>query len=377
MCADPWTRIYLPACADDPAAVYEAIADLEVGRDGDTAAIAARAFLVLGRPADAARLLGLARAAGGDEVEGLLALCRRDVELLRARVERGADPGAAADAACDLAAAQLIDGDFAAAKAAVAEALRRCPDHLEAAHWGRFLAAEEQDPALLLDGRALVPCPSNGWIAPERLGRRKLLALDRPEGSALARLRDAGATGFWFALPEEYAGLPGGHRLVSLELRAEAVVARVDEGRPTGALAESLWACAATDTRSDVAQLLVALATRDPRLAALAVRATEWLLLHDPARAELWYGYRAWHRQQCGDRGALEDALRVSDRDPTAWYLAFATVLARDRARALRLAEGQTDPQLRELAQAALDGEAAARPTVWLSPRVLPRFAAA
>lgn len=397
---DPWAELYLPALGGETGAFRVALR--RVGRltpadRGPALAVAARACLVLGDEGEAARLVGLARSAGGPEVEALLALVAGDETVLLQRVRSAPTAGERADAACDLAAVRLSRGEVDGARAAVVEARRACRDHLEAARWSRFLAestdaagAWERARAPVVgdpwqdDAVALQPLPRNGWVSPARLAHRVLLdAVAPPDGTARRRLWDAGATGGWLALPHEYERLDAEDPLVVLELWTDAVVARVEEGRRALPLATVLWRRVAGEAalRGDIAQVLVALATSDRELAPLAIEAATALLGDEPWRGALWRGYRAWHRQAEGDGRAADDAwaaIHAPTPEPVGWWLGVATLAARGRPELVRTLaeEALRVPELAEAARAVLEPGAELRPVTVVSPRLRPRFGA-
>lgn len=391
---DPWRDLYMPAWLGDTDELrtgLRRVPSLPASSVGDGWAIAARALAVLGEHTEAERRFRLAVARGGPEVDALRALRERDEAWILARHQTAPTAGERGDAACDLAAMMMERGDVLSARQAIREARRACLDHLEAARWMRFLtdcpapAAVWREPGSARpwagDVEALRPCRANGWIGEERLRRRKSAEVQAPpEGTAGRRLWNAGAMGYWFALPDEYDRLDAAHPLIGLELRAETLLARVGEGRKTLPLAEALWRRVAGDEvdRRDAAQVIVSLATMDRTLCPLAVEVTDWLIEREP-KERLWHGYRAWHALCAGRTDFLDHAWTAiaADSDcPLSWYLGVCTFAhAGMEARARGLAQGRLhDPVLGHHAAEILVGPDVPAPITMVTPRMRPKL---
>jgi tetratricopeptide (TPR) repeat protein len=403
---DPWWDLYLPATFGEVDAVLDALELAEASAPlldrGDLYAVAARAFAVLGRPKEAERLAAQAFQLGGAEADALATYTSPDgLARCRGRLAGAERPGVRADAACDLAARHLIDGNLPGARAAVAQALAACPDHGEAGRWVRLLEEPaDLGPALVFardqrrtraprtvadrDVLDLVPCRRTGWLSAERFHRRILGVPPRETWahprSALGHLQDAGIGVFFFALDWELGGLKADHPVVELEVLADVARARVDEGRDALPHCRRLWeAATALDetAQDDAAQLLAGLGTADARLAVLAIEAVDWLTSRRPERGLLWEGYLAWLGHLAGIPSAAERAralVRGRPADPTAWRLGLEVLRAEgftgDVERALRAAAA--DPALAAAAGDLGDGRTPFRMVV--GARITPRW---
>lgn len=384
--SEPWWDVYVPALLGEQEASILALHRLETetppSRLGDVLAIGARAHAALGRPRDAARYADRAYSAGGPEADALATLLRPhgDATIDR-RITTHSRAGARADAACDRVLLRVKDGDVPAARRAVEEAFSLCPDHVEATRWRRVLASDDPCVAVrraVVDGRSarrdpasreaieLVPVRATGWLSSDRFHRRVLggpgPAPLAPPTCALGRLQDVGATGGFFALDHEYRVLGPRDPLVALELCAEHLCIEVSVRHDPLATAETLWRRAAELDRvavHDAAQLLVAQATHDRRLAPLGLEAAEVLLRAGGTEA-LWRGYRAWLRHSAGVEGALEDARDVvaaPQGDAAGWSLAVQTLRFAGRPEEAEAAIGRArrEPALARAARELAD----------------------
>lgn len=354
---DPWWDLYMPATFGEPSAVLDAMEAAETGTPvaarGDFYAVAARAFAVLGRPVEAERLSERAFRLGGDEADALATfLCPDGIERATRRLQGSSRPGLRADGGCDLAVLLVQLGQVDGARDAVEQALTICPGHAEASRWRRFLAGDDvmrqvraaRDPRrnprtkIAREAVALLPSRRTGWLSSERYHRRVLGSQTQssswaPAGTALGRLQDAGVSTCFFALDYEYARVPKDHPLVQLELDADALRAYVEEGREAVNAAIAFWEAADHDpeARQDAAQLLVALATSDARLAPLGLDIAIWLAAHHPARGPLWEGYRVWLSHMVGRDTAVATARTLAcirPAEPVAWKMALEVLRA-------------------------------------------------
>ncbi len=404
---DPWWDLYMPASFGEVDAVLDALeaaeASVPLARRGDVYAIAARAFAVLGRFVESERLAEQAFKLGGAEAEALATFVAPDGFVRAARrVASGVRPGARADAACDLAALHLAAGDLLGARAAVAQAEELCPGHGETARWARFLGEtpdvrdvvrEARDPRRTRrqesgparEAVELLPVRRTGWLSVERYHRRILGTPPEsawaPAGSALGRLQDAGVGTYFFALDVEYARTPGDHPLVGLELAADALRARVEEGRDAAEAAARFWdAVCATDTeaQADGAQMLAGLGTAAADIAPTALAALEWLATQRPDRGSLWEGYRAWLEHVSGRGGVARARTLAAARpaDPVAWRMAIETLRAAGAAEeATRLVRAaRSEPALCGMACELLETRDPAPFRMIVSGRITPRW---
>ncbi len=406
---DLWNDVYCPCLYLRPDEAEALLLDVEnwalPGRLGDSLALSARAWMRLGRPDEAWRAFERAQRAGGPEVDLLESVVLPGaVERCTRRAEAAAHPGAAAEAWLDAASVHLDRGDLPLARRAIDAAVEACGDHAEAGHFKRLMA----EPAIqrgwqraeflsrtplsrglaLADARRLRPLRRNGWVSEERLERRCwFVANDAevPRGTGLAALRSAGWFGFFLATDLDYTTVPPDHPLPKLEVECGQISAHVNEGRAAGPRAATLWAAVSGDaddqTTDDVAQLLCALATRDPSMLAAGRLAAGWLLGHDPAHQALWHAYVGWLGALAGDARdeALAHAgtvLALPRPGALAWRLAVAT-LARcgERDAALRAVHARRDDTdcgftARHLAAPGAD---LCDASVTCSPRLVPR----
>ncbi|MDP2312575.1 MAG: hypothetical protein Q8P41_06685 [Pseudomonadota bacterium] len=401
---DPWWDLYMPATFGEPAAVLDALEAAEamtpLSARGDFYAVAARAFAVLGRSVEAERLAGQAFRIGGAEADALATfLCPDGIERATKRLQGGGRPGARADSGCDLAALLVQLGRVDAAGEAIDQALAVCPGHAEASRWRRFLGEADvmnqvrlaRDPRRARRGPAardavdLLPTRRTGWLSAERYHRRVLSnqpqAAWAPAGTGLGRLQDAGVSVCFFALDHEYARTAPDHPLVALELDADALRARVEEGRDARDGAAALWAAVASDpeAQQDAAQLLVALATLDARLAAIGLEAALWLTLHQPDRGLLWEGYLAWLSHLAGLSSAVERARSLATTrpmEPLAWKMAVEVLRAEghhDEAE-LYARAARVEPALSALACDLLQDPVPTPVRMVVSGRLTPRW---
>ncbi len=398
----PWFELYLAAnlcdCCFD--AAVRQIPGLPVGERGDAWAVATRAMLTLGRPAEAERAWAQARAHAGPEVEALALWMEPNPLPAAVRRATGARAsGLAADGWCDVAALRMLSEGGRDAALAIGQALAVCPEHREALRWARFLALPDAPDAverLLLkpsrrgsslavrDADGLIPRSENGFVSPMRAQARLWReAIRIPAGSALARFERAGVTASYLATPEDWARVPGNHPLAQVELALGQLVDLVDEGRDATPPARAVWngAMASGDAErvDDVAQLLCALATRAPALAALGARAADWLVETRGSRGRLFAAYRAWFAALLGEPDAVLRARTVlldPCTDDVGWRLA---VEALTRAGAfsdadLAIAAASKDPRRRGAAR-SLNGRRppTGAPHVAVSPRLTRR----
>ncbi|MDP2308869.1 MAG: hypothetical protein Q8P18_22800 [Pseudomonadota bacterium] len=399
---DPWWDLYMPATFGEPGAVLDALeaaeASTPAGGRGDFYAVAARAFAVLGRPVEAERLSEKAFRLGGAEADALATfLCPDGIERATRRLQGGGRPGVRADGGCDLAALLVQLGRVEAARAAVEQALTVCPGHAESARWRRFLAEADvmaqvrvaRDPrrgrTIARNAMDLIPTRRTGWLSAERYHRRVLGSVPQadwsPAGTALGRLQDAGISVCFFALDHEYARIAPDHALVALELEADALRACVEEGRDVAGAAAALWEASALDpeAQQDAAQLLVALATADARLAPLGLEAAGWLALHHPDRGLLWEGYLAWLSHLAGLDTAVPRARALAATRPTAalaWKLALEVLRAQghhDEVEVLARA-ARAEPVLSAIACELLDDPVPTPLRMVVSGRLTPRW---
>ncbi len=401
---DPWWDLYMPATFGEPAAVLDALEAAEattpLGGRGDFYAVAARAFQVLGRPVEAERLAEQALRLGGTEADALATfVCPDGIERATRRLRGGGRAGVRADGGCDLAALLVQLGQVDPARDAIEQALSICPGHAEASRWRRFLAEPDVMAQVRLareprrarrsqgvcDALDLLPTRRTGWLSPERYHRRVLgtqpQASWAPAGTALGRLQDAGVTVCFFALDHEYARVTPDHALVGLELDADALRARVEEGRDATEAAAALWQAATLDpeAQQDAAQLLVALATSDARLAPIGLEAATWLALHHPDRGLLWQGYLAWLSHVAGLATAVaraRDLAVIRPTDALAWKMALEVLRAEghhDEAEALART-ARLEPALSAVACALLDEPVATPLRMVVSGRLTPRW---
>jgi hypothetical protein len=409
---DPWWDLYLPASFGEVDAVLDALEAAELlavtADRAELYAVAARSFLVIGRFVEAERLAERAFAAGGPEADALATFMRGDgTSRALERMAAATRPGLAADAACDLAALRLANNDATGARAAIARAEELCPGHREAARWARLLGTEgdlrnilrdsrdprrarRATPGPVLDAVELIPTRRTGWVSSERYVRRLVGALGAasssawaPADTALGALQDCGVTTLFFALEGEYAKLPADHPLVRLELAADEVRALVDEARDARVASALLWRDAsAIDVVSgeDAAQLLVGLATHDPRLAPQGLRAAVWLREQCPDRGTLWDGYRAWLGAIAGAPDLALARAVATERpvDPVGWRLAIEALRAggdpHETDALIRAA--RKEPALSALAVELLDTRSAAPVRTMVSGRMTPRWPA-
>lgn len=400
---DPWLELYL--CANLCHECFEAgvarIAQLPASEQGNAWAVAARAFMLLKRPAEAVRAWENAQQAGGTEVDALASFVLPD-GLRRAgwRADAAGRPAVRADRWCDLAALRLVQHGGEGAGAAIAEALAACPDHLEAQHWLRFLALPDAfTEAERLQGRpsrrgqglaardaaALVPHRGNGWISRRRLHTRMGLEAARPlapTGTGLARLEGAGVVAFYLGSELDYRQLAARDPLVQAELDLTVVAEHVDEGRRAAPLARAAWmgALASGDRQrvQDVAEQLCALATRAEDLVEVGAECADWLASLSTAPT-LFSAYGAWFaaaRAAPDARRRAEAVLARETSNELIWRLAVSALY---RSGATRegdafVAAARQHPRLHVVA-ATWEGPAArnAEPRVHCSPRLRSR----
>lgn len=401
---DPWWDLYMPATFGEPSAVLDALEAAEASTPlharGDFYAVASRAFAVLGRPVEAERLSEQAFRLGGVEADALATfLCPDGIERATKRLHGGGRPGLRADGGCDLAALLVQLGRVDAAIEAVDQALAVCPGHAEASRWRRFLGDADvmtqvrlaRDPrrtrrgTTARDATELIPTRRTGWLSAERYHRRVLgsqpLSSWAPAGTALGRLQDAGISVCFFALDHEYARVPADHALVALELDADTLRACVEEGRDVTGPAAALWEASGLDpeARQDAAQMLVALATLDARLAPVGLEAATWLAVHHPDRGLLWEGYLAWLSHVAGLPTAAVRARELAamrPMEPIAWKMALEVLRAEghdDEVEAIARA-ARAEPALSGLACEILEDPAPTPVRMVVSGRLTPRW---
>lgn len=410
---DAWWDVFLPALWGESELARMALETLAPENLSDVAeraaghAIAARALLVMRRPAEAWRHAERAFAVGGPESDALATFLVPEGAIHAARrMQSASRPGLRADAACDLAAVRLAQGDADAARDAIATARGLCARHAESARWERFLTSTPDPVSTVqslaaararrtlcrepgaLDAVELLPLARDGWVSAERLRRRVLLppstALRVRPRSALAALADAGICDTHFAMLEEYGALVPEHPLVDIEWHADQLRALVREGRPSVDAAHRLWeAGRALDVvaATDAAHLIVALGTHDPTLSPLAYGVATWALQVEPEEEALWRAYRAFHGAVAGRPDAAEDA-RAALADPgcpaTVWVLAVAALRALGDAASVAAATRAAGRRA-DLVQArvAARSRGAFLPRMQVTPRLRPRAAEA
>lgn len=397
---NPWFDLYFGAtfCADCFESTLPRIDVLPHEERGDALAVAARGWMVLGRPADAMRAWEQARALGGNEVDALgLFVLSDGASRAELRASGLRSPGLRADGWCDAAALHLVAGSLDAAVRAVGRALTACPDHGEALHWQRFLAlpdavavAQRIDAGkpsrrgrglAVEDALSLLPTRHNGWVSEERLHRRAQMdeLTDGPVGSALARFDHAGVREYFLAADTDWATVPASHPLARAELEIDTLRALVKEKRPALSVARSVWDAALASGDSirvdDVGQLLCALATQDVSLVGVGREAADRLIEMTQTGPPLFRAYRALFAAMLTERDAVKRAREVLSgpfEDDLSWRLAVGALF---RAGALPEAEEEVrralaDPMRRSIA--TYMGSKAARtntPVVSCSPR--------
>ncbi len=281
---DPWWDLYMPASFGERASVEHAVDHLP--DDAAVQAVAVRTLMLLGRLREATVRWRRIRDAPEVEVAALAVVLEPAPDRWLARLAHlGASPGRVVDALCDRAARALVEGERAAAEAAVRRGVEAPMDHAEAGHWARFLA-DAPDPVGIyrraVAGRSgpgdpvadvgpLVIRASNGWLSGERLMRRFFGApvATPPAGSALAALAERGVPGGQFADLAVLARLPATDRLVELEALADLVASVSGEGRDATGLALRLHRvahAAGPGQERDADAILTRLARRDPRM---------------------------------------------------------------------------------------------------------------
>lgn len=341
---DPWLDIYLPALLGEAAVARGALAAADAaGPPTDLLdTVAVRALAALGDAEAAAARARRAFARGGPEAAALaIWLGPRRRARAEARLAVVREPGLAADAACDLAALCLEEGDEDGARRAVRAARGGCAGHLEAARWARFFAdcpvpvrawrgLGPVPAAVRGDVTALRPRPARGWVAPERLRRRVLLLPPGglpPPATAQAALRHAGAEGGRVVpraeLAERRASDPG----VALELVAETLLALVDEGRDGAGAARRLVTHAeAAGVIEAACEVIVAAASRDDRLAEAGAGAAVRLRQARREERTRWAAWEALFLRSLHPCRAVRLARRVLE-DPAADALAWQVAL--------------------------------------------------
>lgn len=400
---NPWLDLYVGAnlcreCFDRSVACIPTLPSRE---RADAWAVAARAYMLLGHPADAVRAWERAEKSGGEEVEALAIFLAPDgLGLALRRAQSASRPAVRADRWCDLAALRVLQQGGFGAGGAIAEALAACPDHLEAQHWLRFLALPDaQREADRLHGRpsrrgrglaardaaALIPHRGNGWIGERRLLTRHALPPQRrsaPAGSGLATLDDAGVVSLYLGSELDYHHLPANSSLVRAEIALTILSDHVDEGRHAAPLARAAWntALASGDRLrvQDLAEQLCALATRAPDLLDAGAACADWLAAASPAPA-LFLAYGAWIAAARGSPDAklrAETVLARGDANELVWRLAVGALyrLGAVREGETHLAAARLDPRMRAIA-ASMHGAGARpdHPFVHCSPRLRSR----
>jgi hypothetical protein len=400
---DPWLELYFRAefCPDCFGHSLERIEHLPVEERGDGWAVAARAWMRGGAPAEAVRAWERAEAAGGREVDGLAIWVLPDgLARAEARARQAARGATRADRWCDVAALRLLRTAGEGAAAAIAEALAACPDHLEAHHWLRFLALpdaareacrREDRPSRRGRGLAArdadrrVPTRANGWVSPRRIGARLTAEAGPPTaplGSALARLDDAGVTSLFLATADDYRECDARDPLARDELDLARLADHVEEERPAGPLGRTCWsaALASADRQrvQDVAEQVCALSTRAVDLLPVAADCADWLASASP-RPALFRAYGAWIAAARGERDAAARARAVLDTAPDdelVWRLAVGALFRLGDAAggAAHVAAARLHPRLRRVA-ATLEGPGSepGAPRVLCSPRLVRR----
>lgn len=397
---NPWFDLYFGAtfCADCFESTLPLIESLPPEERGNALAVAARGWMVLGRPADAMRLWDRARALGGVEVDTLGLFVLSDganrAELRAASVR---SPGLRADAWCDAAALHLVAGSLDPAVRAIGRALTACPDHAEARHWQRFLALPDAVAAAqrldsgkpsrrgrglaTQDAMALMPTRHNGWVSEVRLSRRAQMdgLPEGPTGSALARFSNAGVREYFLAADSDWATVPASHPLAQVEIAIDTLRSLVKEGRPALTAARDLWESALASGDAirvdDVGQLLCALGTQDLALVGVSREAADRLNEATPGGHSLFRAYRALFAAMLAEPGAVtraRDVLSGAFEDDLSWRLAVGALF---RSGAIPEAEEEVrralkDPMRRSIA-ASMSGKTARTtpPVVWCSPR--------
>ncbi len=381
---DPWWDLYLPAIFGERASVDDALR--HVPDDPAIHAVAVRALMVLGRQPEALAMWRRVRDEPDVEVAALGVMIEPRPDAWIGRLEAvGARPGRVVDARCDRAARALVEGDFAAAQAAVRLAVEAPVDHAEAGHWARFLAdvpdavgryrrgvsgrvAADDAPE---DVQPLVVRAANGWVSIERMGRRLLGApvVPPPPGSALAWLAEGGILVGNFAEPAALARAPSHDPRAELESLGDLVGAVSAEGRDATGLAECLhqraWAVGSGPGR-DATRLLVRIARRDARLRPLGLAAARSLAAAGGGDVLVWRAWVALLGVPTEPWAAVEAATAIAV-DPaapeSAWSLALEALQAAGHGgAAARFARGSLGRPDRDPVARAFLGEPEERP---------------
>jgi hypothetical protein len=269
-----WSTIFLTAIAGKHRQARLAIQQLPARTPAvdrpRLAAISARALLVMGD--QAAARSSLSQAGLDPEAEALRGVMNMSASSIRRRTETSG-PGMAADAACELAWLCLQRADRPGAINAIQRALLRCPEHIEARLWVRYL----QDPAVVGFGEYLLPAASLGWLSEARIHHRPTGSVLPPAcDTALTRLRDAGVPLPQLASTAHHEALPGGDPLVMLEVMLAEAAAIRRMGYPSGPLLRSAWITGQRQPPAVIRQLarvIMDLAIFDPSAAQVGLAA--------------------------------------------------------------------------------------------------------
>ena len=263
----PVAAVLLPALAGRIDAAEEALARglaaLPVEHHGPLLLAGARAALVAGQSARAGRRVAAARALGEPGAFGLAALLG-----LGTRAPPEGDPADVADAACDLAARQLVVDRPDRARAALDRAHQALPGHAETLRW-----------QALLDGApgpttALWPHLALGGLSPWRLRRRLgggLWGRATAPGSVERAAQDRGLLSrVLLGAAEPGPSLAEANPLLlPAETLVDALFEREQLGLPLGSLAPRCWALGrrlGTEERLRLAWWLAGLPSTEPEL---------------------------------------------------------------------------------------------------------------
>ncbi|MFT4977951.1 MAG: hypothetical protein ACI8S6_003859, partial [Myxococcota bacterium] len=243
------------------------------------AAIAARALLAVGEAEAAAPLLDEALAAGDLEAAALARVILPDGEDLARQQLLDWPPGAAADAACDLAWRCLHRGRPDEAKAAITAALQVCPGHIESRRWRQALRAWRPADDVLL------PCQEQGWMSRARLRRRPggHVIVGQPGG--LGWLIESGVSSRRLADDRAYAQMRVSDTRVGLELELALCWATLRSGRSVSTMLSGVWWEALSlpgQERLRAARAIVEVALQTPLCGRAGLAAAEVLALAQP-----------------------------------------------------------------------------------------------
>ena len=347
-----WNAILTPALTGQHRQARQAIALLPLHTPSHQRerleATCARALLVMNSIPEA--LARLARGRESREGQALATLITPQGRHLAAERMAATSPGAAADAACDATWLALRAGCRPAAADALAEGLRRCPDHAEARRWSALLARLPDDapplwvlhpPAaprpLQSELAALCPSQAQGWLSWERLLRRPWGHEPPPASGGLARLRAAGVISLRLLDGDALTMRPPEDPVVEMELLLDRAFSQPPASVEGAQQVAHLWREAAQlppPILRRVAAAVVTLALRNPQAAPVGVAAAEVLSVGGCAQ---WRAAQARLLASCGSPAAAPMALSALQRGGLAadsWALAIEA-LARTGQRTL------------------------------------------